>query len=123
MQAQRLMARGYSARDIHLRMSRAEIGSYLGMLQETISLTFPAFGQQRLLEADKRHKRNEGSLSVLRLRWQWHARVHQRALVVSQWLKLRAQKLKRRSIGLGRIASTRQQTRLQQRQRRLAGHN
>jgi CRP/FNR family transcriptional regulator len=53
--AQRLKARGYSAVDFHLRMSRAEIGSYLGMTLETISRTFSAFEQQRLLEVDKRH--------------------------------------------------------------------
>jgi CRP/FNR family transcriptional regulator, anaerobic regulatory protein len=53
--AQRLKARGYSAGDFHLRMSRAEIGSYLGMSLETVSRTFSAFEQQRLLEVDKRH--------------------------------------------------------------------
>ena len=53
MQVWRLMARGYSARDFHLRMSRAEIGRYLGMSLETISRTFPAFGLQRLLDVDE----------------------------------------------------------------------
>jgi CRP/FNR family transcriptional regulator, anaerobic regulatory protein len=53
--AQRLKARSYSASDFHLRMSRAEIGSYLGMSLETVSRTFSAFEQQRLLEVDKRH--------------------------------------------------------------------
>ena len=53
--AQRLKARGYSASDFNLRMSRAEIGSYLGMSLETVSRTFSAFEQQRLLEVDKRH--------------------------------------------------------------------
>jgi CRP/FNR family transcriptional regulator, anaerobic regulatory protein len=38
-------------------MSRAEIGSYLGMKLETVSRTFTAFQQQRLLEVDKRHIR------------------------------------------------------------------
>ncbi len=38
-------------------MSRAEIGSYLGMKLETVSRTFSAFQQQRLLEVDKRHIR------------------------------------------------------------------
>jgi CRP/FNR family transcriptional regulator len=55
--SQRLKARGWSARDFHLRMSRAEIGSYLGMKLETVSRTFSAFVQQRLLEVDKRHIR------------------------------------------------------------------
>lgn len=52
--SQRLKARGYSSSEFHLRMSRAEIGSYLGMKLETVSRTFSAFQQQRLLEVDKR---------------------------------------------------------------------
>jgi CRP/FNR family transcriptional regulator len=55
--SQRLKARGYSPNEFHLRMSRAEIGSYLGMKLETVSRTFSAFQQQRLLEVDKRHIR------------------------------------------------------------------
>lgn len=55
--SQRLLARGYSASEFHLRMSRAEIGSYLGLKLETVSRTFSAFQQQRLLEVDKRHIR------------------------------------------------------------------
>jgi CRP/FNR family transcriptional regulator, anaerobic regulatory protein len=35
--SQRLKARGYSPSEFHLRMSRAEIGSYLGMKLETVS--------------------------------------------------------------------------------------
>jgi CRP/FNR family transcriptional regulator len=55
--SQRLTARGYSPTEFHLRMSRAEIGSLLGMKLETVSRTFSAFQQQRLLEVDKRHIR------------------------------------------------------------------
>ncbi|WP_372828445.1 helix-turn-helix domain-containing protein [Polaromonas sp.] len=55
--SQRLKARGYSSTEFHLRMTRAEIGSYLGMTLETVSRTFSAFQQQRLLEVDKRHIR------------------------------------------------------------------
>ena len=55
--SQRLKARGYSASEFHLRMSRAEIGSYLGLKLETVSRTFSAFHQQGLLEVDKRHIR------------------------------------------------------------------
>lgn len=55
--SQRLKVRGYSASEFHLRMSRAEIGSYLGMTLETVSRTFSAFQQLRLLEVDKRHIR------------------------------------------------------------------
>lgn len=55
--SQRQKARGYSPSEFHLRMSRAEIGSFLGMKLETVSRTFSAFQQQRLLEVDKRHIR------------------------------------------------------------------
>jgi CRP/FNR family transcriptional regulator len=55
--SQRLKARGYSAVEFHLRMSRAEIGSYLGMKLETVSRTFSALQQKGLLEVDKRYIR------------------------------------------------------------------
>ncbi len=55
--SQRMKARGYSSSEFHLRMTRAEIGSYLGMKLETVSRTFSAFQQQGLLEVDKRHIR------------------------------------------------------------------
>jgi CRP/FNR family transcriptional regulator len=55
--SQRLKARGYSSSEFHLRMSRAEIGSYLGMKLETVSRTFSAFQAQGLLMVDKKHVR------------------------------------------------------------------
>ncbi len=55
--SQRFKLRGYSAGEFHLRMSRAEIGSYLGMKLETVSRTFSAFQQRGILEVDKRHIR------------------------------------------------------------------
>jgi CRP/FNR family transcriptional regulator len=55
--SQRMKARGYSPREFHMRMSRAEIGSYLGMKLETVSRTFSAFQKQELLEVDKKHVR------------------------------------------------------------------
>jgi CRP/FNR family transcriptional regulator len=55
--SQRMKARGYSASEFHLRMSRAEIGSYLGMKLETVSRTFSAFQHQGLLDVDKKHVR------------------------------------------------------------------
>ena len=55
--SQRMKARGYSASEFHLRMSRAEIGSYLGMKLETVSRTFSGFQQHGLLEVDKKHVR------------------------------------------------------------------
>lgn len=53
----RLKVRGYSASEFHLRMSRAEIGSYLGMTLETVSRTFSAFQQLHLLDVDRRYVR------------------------------------------------------------------
>ena len=53
----RLKMRGYSAVEFHLRMSRAEIGSYLGITLETVSRNFSAFQQAHLLKVDKRHIR------------------------------------------------------------------
>ena len=71
--SQRYAARGYSATEFHLRMSRAEIGSYLGMKLETVSRTFSAFQQQGLLEVDKRHIRIR---DLEQLRRRFDVRVH-----------------------------------------------
>lgn len=54
-QSQRLRARGYSAVEFHLKMTRGEIGSYLGMTLETVSRTFAELQQQRLLTVERRH--------------------------------------------------------------------
>lgn len=53
--SRRLKARGYSPREFHLRMSRADIGSYLGMKVETVSRTFSTFQQEGLLSVAKKH--------------------------------------------------------------------
>ena len=55
--SQRLKARGYSATEFHLRMTRADIGSLLGMKLETVSRTFSVFQKLGLLAVDKRHIR------------------------------------------------------------------
>lgn len=47
--------RGQSASDFNLRMTRAEIGSYLGLTLETVSRTLSLFQQQGLLAVE--HKR------------------------------------------------------------------
>ena len=65
--SQRMKARGYSATEFHLRMSRADIGSYLGMKLETVSRAFSAFQQQGLLEVDKRHIRIVDGAALARL--------------------------------------------------------
>ncbi len=53
--AGRLKARGYSGSDFNLRMTRAEIGSHLGLKLETVSRLFSAFQKSMLLQVDKRH--------------------------------------------------------------------
>lgn len=52
-----LHARGYSKHEFHLRMTRAEIGSYLGMRLESVSRVLSAFEEQGLLEVDRKHIR------------------------------------------------------------------
>ena len=54
-QSESLSARGYSAVDFNLKMSRGDIGSFLGLTLETISRTFSELQQQRLLKVDRRH--------------------------------------------------------------------
>lgn len=55
--SRRLKARGYSPREFHLRMSRADIGSYLGMTLETVSRTLSLFDRQGWIEINKKHVR------------------------------------------------------------------
>jgi CRP/FNR family transcriptional regulator len=54
---QRLQARGFSASSLILRMTREEIGSYLGLKLETVSRTFSKFQDDGLLEVKQRHIR------------------------------------------------------------------
>ncbi|MBN8504748.1 MAG: fumarate/nitrate reduction transcriptional regulator Fnr [Burkholderiales bacterium] len=51
---QRLRARGYSATELVLRMTREEIGSYLGLKLETVSRTFSKFQDEGILEVKQR---------------------------------------------------------------------
>ena len=64
---QRLRARGFSASALILRMTREEIGSYLGLKLETVSRTFSKFQEDALLEVKQRHIRilDEGGLRQL----------------------------------------------------------
>ncbi len=55
--SQRLAARGYSARDFVLRMTRAEIGSFLGLKLETVSRLFTQFQKEGLLSVNRRSVR------------------------------------------------------------------
>nr|WP_235837894.1 helix-turn-helix domain-containing protein [Chitinasiproducens palmae] len=47
--SKRLEARGYSASEFNLRMTRDELGSYLGMKLETVSRTFSKLQRQALI--------------------------------------------------------------------------
>ena len=64
---QRLQARGFSASSLILRMTREEIGSYLGLKLETVSRTFSKFQEDGLLEVKQRHIRiiDQPGLQVL----------------------------------------------------------
>ena len=54
LMAQSMRQRGYSAREFQLRMSRAEIGSYLGMSLETVSRSLSAFHRSGLVRVRSR---------------------------------------------------------------------
>lgn len=54
---QRLQARGFSRSEVVLRMTRQEIGSYLGLKLETVSRTFSRFAEEGLVEVHHRHVR------------------------------------------------------------------
>lgn len=54
---QRLHARGFSGTELVLRMTREEIGNYLGLKIETVSRTFTRFAEDGLLEVRHRHVR------------------------------------------------------------------
>lgn len=54
---QRLQARGFSPSALILRMTREEIGSYLGLKLETVSRTFSKFQEEGLLEVKQRQIR------------------------------------------------------------------
>jgi CRP/FNR family transcriptional regulator len=54
---QRLYARGYSKSEMLLRMTREEIGNYLGLKLETVSRTFSKFVEDGIIEVNQRHVR------------------------------------------------------------------
>ena len=54
---QRLNARGFSQTELVLRMTREEIGSYLGLKLETVSRTFSKFAEEGIVEVKQRHLR------------------------------------------------------------------
>jgi CRP/FNR family transcriptional regulator, anaerobic regulatory protein len=54
---QRLHARGFSQSELVLRMTREEIGSYLGLKLETVSRTFSKFVEDGIIEVKQRYVR------------------------------------------------------------------
>ena len=63
--SQRFSARGYSPNAFHLRMTRQEIGSYLGLKLETVSRTLSSFQEYGLLSVKVREVE---IMDMLRLR-------------------------------------------------------
>lgn len=55
--SRRFVRRGYSSSDFHLRMTREEIGSYLGLKLETVSRLFSQFQKDGLIEVNQKHVR------------------------------------------------------------------
>ena len=55
--SKRFLRRGYSSTEFHLRMTRDEIGSYLGLKLETVSRLFSAFQKDGLIEVQQKHVR------------------------------------------------------------------
>ena len=53
----RFTARGYSPSEFHLRMTRDEIGSYLGLSLETVSRLFSRFQDDGLITVQQKHIR------------------------------------------------------------------
>ncbi len=64
---QRLHARGFSQSELVLRMTREEIGSYLGLKLETVSRTFSKFVEDGIVEVKQRHVRILNTESLQRL--------------------------------------------------------
>ena len=68
--SKRFVRRGYSPSEFHLRMTREEIGSYLGLKLETVSRLFSQFQKDGLIEVEQKHVRildSDGLQRVLKL--------------------------------------------------------
>jgi CRP/FNR family transcriptional regulator len=55
--SRRLKRRGHSPTEFNLRMTRADIGSYLGLKLETVSRLFTRFHDSGMLEIRQKHVR------------------------------------------------------------------
>ncbi len=53
--SQRYVARGFSGTEFHLRMTREEIGSYLGLTLETVSRAFSRLHDEKLISVRQKH--------------------------------------------------------------------
>lgn len=64
---QRLHSRGFSQSELVLRMTREEIGSYLGMKLETVSRTFSKFVEEGIIEVKQRYVQIKDTEALRRL--------------------------------------------------------
>ena len=64
---QRLHARGFSRSEFVLRMTREEIGSYLGLTLETVSRTLSKFMEDGIVQVEKRNLRIIDSEALQRI--------------------------------------------------------
>ncbi len=55
--SQRFTARGFSPSEFYLRMTREEIGSYLGLKLETVSRAFSRFQEEGYIAVQQKHIR------------------------------------------------------------------
>jgi CRP/FNR family transcriptional regulator len=55
--SQRFAARGFSPSEFHMRMTREEIGSYLGLKLETVSRAFSKLHEDGLISVQQKHVR------------------------------------------------------------------
>ena len=65
--SQRFTARGFSAAEFHLRMTREEIGSYLGLKLETVSRAFSRFQGEGLVSVQQKHIRIRNAAGLKKL--------------------------------------------------------
>ena len=65
--SQRLLARGYSPSEFNLRMTRRDIGSFLGLKFETVSRIFSRFRDEGLIDVKLRHVRIQDLAGLRRL--------------------------------------------------------
>jgi CRP/FNR family transcriptional regulator len=65
--SQRFAARGYSPSEFNLRMTREEIGSYLGLKLETVSRTFSKFQEEGMIGVQQKFIRILDSACLARV--------------------------------------------------------